>query len=135
MNPKFLDSEIYTRAKKLADKKYQKNSAYKSMFMIEQYEKMGGKLNKKLNKSGTDKWLKEKWKNFTAKAMGIENDIKKLPVCGNKHINQKNNPSICRPTKKINKTTPTLGQNFSKKQLKKALEMKKNGKRIIWDKL
>lgn len=132
---KFLDKEIYNRAKKMADKKYEKNSAYKSMYMMEQYDKLGGRINTKLKKSGTDKWLKEKWKNATALAMGLESKINKLPVCGNKHPKQKNNPSICRPTKKINKTTPTLLQEFNKKQIKKALEMKKKGMRIMWDKL
>jgi hypothetical protein len=135
MSNKFLDKDIYNRAKKLADEKYKKHSAYKSMYMMEQYEKLGGRINKNLKKSGTDKWLKEKWKNLSPIAMGIESNIKNLTACGEKHPKQKKNPTICRPTKKVNKDTPKLAQSFSKSQIKKALEIKKKGNRINWNKL
>lgn len=135
MSNKFLDKDIYNRAKKLADEKYKKHSAYKSMYMMEQYEKLGGRINKNLKKSGTDKWLNENWKNLTPIAMGIESNIKNLTACGEKHPKQKKNPTICRPTKKVNKDTPKLAQSFSKSQIKKALEIKKKGNRINWNKL
>ena len=48
MSNKFLDKDIYNRATKLADDKYKSNSAYKSMYMVEQYEKLGGRINPKL---------------------------------------------------------------------------------------
>ena len=95
MSKKFLDKDIYNRATKLADEKYKSNSAYKSMYMVEQYEILGGRINSE----------------------------------------QKSNPSICRPTKKVNKDTTSLAQSFTKKQIKKALEIKKKGRRIDWDKL
>jgi hypothetical protein len=136
MSKKFLDKDIYNRATKLADEKYKSNSAYKSMYMIEQYEKLGGRINQKLkNKSGTATWLKEKWVNLTPIALNLETDIKKLTVCGKKHPKQKSNPSICRPTKKVNKDTSSLAQSFSKSQIKKAFEIKKKGKRINWNEL
>ncbi len=135
MNKKFLDKDIYNRAKKITDEKYKKNSAYKSMFLIEEYERLGGKINKNLKKSGTATWLKEKWVNLTPIAMGLETSIKSLTVCGKKHPKQKNNPTICRPTKKINKNTTSLAQSFSKSQIKKALEIKKKGLRINWNEL
>lgn len=135
MSNKFLDKDIYNRAKKLADEKYKKHSAYKSMYMMEQYEKLGGRINKNLKKSGTATWNKEKWVNLSAIAMGIESNIKNLTACGQKHPKQKKNPTICRPTKKVNKDTPKLAQSFSKSQIKKALEIKKKGKRINWNEL
>lgn len=135
MSNKFLDKDIYNRAKKLADEKYKKHSAYKSMYMMEQYEKLGGRINKNLKKSGTATWNKEKWVNLSAIAMGIESNIKNLTACGEKHPKQKKNPTICRPTKKVNKDTPKLAQSFSKSQIKKALEIKKKGKRINWNEL
>jgi len=135
MSNKFLDKDIYNKAKKLADKKYEKHSAYKSMYLVEEYERLGGKINTKLKKSGTATWNKEKWKNLTPIAMGIESDIKKLTACGNKHPKQKTNPTICRPTKKINKNTTSLAQSFTKSQIKKALEIKKKGLRINWKEL
>jgi len=51
MSNKFLDKDIYNRAKKLADEKYKKHSAYKSMYMVEQYEKLGGRIDNKLKKN------------------------------------------------------------------------------------
>ena len=135
MSNKFLDKDIYNRATKLADEKYKKNSAYKSMYMVEQYERLGGRINKNLKKSGTATWLKEKWVNLTPIAMGLETDIKKLTVCGKKHRKQKSEPTICRPTKKINKNTTSLAQTFSKKQIIKALKIKKQKKRINWNDL
>ena len=91
MSNKFLDKDIYNRATKLADEKYKKNSAYKSMYMVEQYERLGGRINQKLKtKSKLKTWIKEKWVNLTPLAMGIETSISKLPKCGIKHSEQKN---------------------------------------------
>jgi hypothetical protein len=136
MSKKFLDKDIYNRAKKLANEKYKSNSAYKSMYMVEQYEKFGGRINQKLKtKSKLENWKDESWVNLTAFALGLETDIKKLPKCGIKHSEQKKNPTICRPTKKVNKDTTSLAQSFTKSQIKKALEIKKKGKRIDWSEL
>ena len=134
MNPKFLDKSIYLKAKKKADEKFDKHSAYKSMYLVKEYERLGGKINQKLKRGGLATWNKEKWKNLTPYALGLTNDKFKYE-CGNDPKIQKNNPSICRPTKKINKDTPSLAQEFTKKQIIKALEIKKKGKRINWDKL
>ena len=136
MSKKFLDKDIYNRATKLADEKYKSNSAYKSMYMVEQYEKLGGRINPKLKtKSKLKTWKEESWVNLSPIALGLETSIKKLPKCGIKHSEQKSNPSICRPTKKINKNTTSLAQSFSKSQIKKAFEIKKQKKRINWGKL
>jgi hypothetical protein len=136
MSKKFLDKDIYNRATKLADEKYKKNSAYKSMYLVEQYEKLGGKINPKLkSKSKLKTWIKEKWVNLSPIALGLETDINKLPKCGIKHPKQKKNPTICRPTKRINKDTTSLAQSFTKSQIKKAFQIKKKGKRINWSEL
>ena len=136
MSKKFLDKDIYNRATKLADEKYKSNSAYKSMYMIEQYEKLGGRINQKLkSKSKLKTWRNESWVNLTPIALGLETSINKLPKCGIKHPKQKSNPSICRPTKKVNKDTTSLAQSFSKSQIKKAFEIKKQKKRINWNEL
>lgn len=135
MSNKFLDKDIYNRAKKLADEKYKKHSAYKSMYLVEEYERLGGRINKNLKKSGTATWNKESWVNLSPIAMGIESDIKKLPKCGVRHPKQKKNPTICRPTIKVNKNTTSLAQSFTKSQIKKALEIKKKGNRINWKEL
>tara|TARA_R110000787_G_scaffold11457_1_gene38003 strand:- start:1062 stop:1466 length:405 start_codon:yes stop_codon:yes gene_type:complete len=134
MNPKFLDKSIYIKSKKMADEKFEKNSAYKSMYLVKTYEKLGGKINPKLKNGKLNIWNKEKWKNLTPYALGLTSDKFKYE-CGDAPIKQKKIPSICRPTKKINKDTTSLAQEYNKKQIIKALEIKKKGNRINWDNL
>jgi|TARA_R100000084_G_scaffold107341_1_gene67132 hypothetical protein len=137
MNPKFLDKNIYKKAKKIADSTYEKNSAYKSLFMISKYKELGGKIDEKKSSMGTEIWLKEKWKNLTPYATNEIKKINDLPVCGTrtkKQIKEKL-PSICRPTKKVNSKTVKLAQDYTKKQIKKALKIKVNKKRIDWSEL
>jgi hypothetical protein len=102
-----------------------KPSAYRSMRL--------SKLNlikpSEETESRLKKWKAEMWQNLTAKIS--DNQI--LP-CGTKGKKQKEMglPSVCRPTKKIDKTTTSLASNFTIPQIKKAIELKKQGKRIIW---
>lgn len=126
MNPKFLDKNIYKKAKKIADETYKKNSAYKSLFMIAKYKELGGKIDEKKSKNGLKKWvIEEKWKNLTPYAEGLTKSRTEF-VCGERHAKQKG-PSICRPLKEVNK--------YTKQQIKKALKIKVNKKRIDWSEL
>lgn len=77
-------------------------------------------------------WKAELWKNLTAKIT----DDKDLP-CGTKGKNQKKIglPTVCRPTRKVNENTTKLANTFTRDQILKAIEMKKQGKRIIWSQL
>jgi len=121
-----------SKAEKEAVKKM-KPSAYKSMLM--------GKLNmtKSTPKKKEDllRWGSptkgEKWVNLSA----YLTDGKKDLPCGTKGKKQKeqNIPSVCRPSKKVNEKTPKLAKEFTKKQIEKAIEIKKKGKRINWNEL
>jgi len=104
------------------------------MYLVNTYENLGGKINQKLKKNGLSKWNKEMWVNLTPYALDITNNKFKYE-CGEKPKSQKKEPSICRPTKKINNKTPSLAQDFTKKQIKKALKIKKDKKTIVWNKL
>ena len=42
MNPKFLDKSIYLKAKKKADEKFDKHSAYKSMYLVKEEDYQHG---------------------------------------------------------------------------------------------
>ena len=105
-----------------------KPSAYKSMWIAKE-----GKTKERNNQ--LKRWIDEDWRNLTPMAMGLVKNIKDLPKCGNKHKLQKDNPSICRPLKRVNKDTPKTIKNYTKKQLQKALEIKKKGQRIMWNNL
>jgi predicted metal-dependent peptidase len=133
MNDKYLNKKLYNNIKDKADKIYKKNSAYKSMYINNEYVKAGGKI-KNGKTSNLENWRKEEWKNLSGVALG-KTKLKNAPECGVKDKNQGKNPSICRPTKKVNKTTPKLAQSFNKEQLKKALDIKNKNKRINWNTL
>jgi len=85
----------------------------------------------KETESRLKRWKNAEWENLTAKIT----DNEKLP-CGTKGKRQKelNLPTVCRPSKK-NVDTPLLVKDFSKAQIKKAIELKKKGERIDWKKL
>jgi hypothetical protein len=85
-----------------------------------------GKSNSK-NRGGLERWIDEVWLNLNAlKDKNIE-----LP-CGKKYKGQKE-PTVCRPKKRINNKTPTpLAYDLSKKQIEKAIKIKKSGKRVSW---
>jgi len=42
---------------------------------------------------------------------------------------------VCRPTIHINDKTPKLANEFTENQIRKAIEKKKRGERIMWDEL
>ena len=100
-----------------------KPSAYRSMVLAK------GRKTKKQDGNLT-RWIDEKWQNLTPKTLGDS----KFYECGTKSPGQiaKNLPSVCRPTVKVSKSTPTLAQNYNVKQIKQAISIKKQGKQIQW---
>ena len=107
----------------------EKHSAYKSMKLSSEGK---SKPTTKENKGALQRWGDEKWINLSA----LLTDNKVLQ-CGTKGKKQKeqNIPSVCRPSKKVNEKTPKLAKEFTKKQIEKAIEIKKKGKRINWNEL
>ena len=98
------------------------------------YASMRLKNNKTTPKEKADliRWTKEKWINLTAKMTDNE-----TLACGTKGKIQKEKglPSICRPSVKISKETPTLASSYTKEQIKKAINIKKTGDVIKWKEL
>jgi len=104
-----------------------KPSAYRSMLL----SKYGySKPTTKKNKNDLQRWTDEKWVNLNA--LLYNNQI--LP-CGQKYKGQ-TTPTVCRPRKKINNKTPKpLAEELTKQQIRKAINKKKKGERIIWSQL
>ena len=110
-----LNKKLYAKAKAKADKVYKRNSAYKSMYIVKEYKKMGGKYKGKRTNS-TTRWMDEKWVQITP----YVKSGKKI-ACG-----AGANKKACRPLKKINKNTPTTLDKLIKKHgKKKMLELAK----------
>jgi hypothetical protein len=104
-----------------------KPSAYRSMMLVKENKN-------KTENTGLRRWTQEKWRNLTPISLG---DNKFYP-CGMKSKEQEklNLPSVCRPSKRISaKTTRPLANQITQKQLKKAIEIKKQGKIISWKNL
>ena len=107
--------------------KKMKPSAYRSMLMgkLGMTEKTPKKTNDLLRWNQLEQWL-----NLNALI-----DINKELPCGTKYKGQKE-PTVCRPKNKISDQTPKpLAYDLTKQQIKKAINIKKQGKRIDWSKL
>jgi hypothetical protein len=104
-----------------------KPSAYRSMMLVKQNKN-------KTENTGLRRWTQEKWRNLTPISLGDD----KFYPCGKKSKQQEqlNLPSVCRPSKRISsKTTKPLANEITRSQLKKAIDIKKQGKIISWSKL
>ena len=104
----------------------EKHSAYRSMRLASQGKT---KPTTKANRGALLDWGREKWVSLNAL---IDKGIK-LP-CGTKYKGQ-TEPTVCRPSVRVNAKTPMLAKEFSEKQIRKAIKIKKKGKRINWKEL
>ena len=123
-----LNPEIYRRAKQIADTKH---GAYKSMFIVSEYKRLGGKYSgKKPSKKekGVSRWIEEEW----IQVIPFLESGKKI-ICGS-GADKKG----CRPSKRISDKTPITIQELLKIHskdllLKLAREKKRDmKKRINW---
>jgi hypothetical protein len=96
-----IDIELYEKVKKMADKIYDKPSAYKSGYIVNTYKRMGGRYTGSSKDIGLDRWYKEQWRD----------------------IGDKEYP-VYRPTKKITKDTPLTIKEIDPKNLKKQITLK-----------
>jgi len=121
---------LYNKIKSQAKKKFKTfPSAYASGWIVREYIRQGGKYKgKKSEKSLLNRWYKEKWI-----------DVCKLPKivsCGRKKLSSKNWKSkypYCRPSIRINKSTPRTSSEISKKELKRRCSKKRKSplKRLL----
>ena len=122
---------LYKKAKKIADETYKKNSAYKNMFLVKTYKDLGGEYSGKKTDKGVARWNKEKW----IQVKPFLEEGKKI-ACG-----FGDGGKGCRPSKRIDKDTPTTIQELIKKHGKKPLlklaneKRKDMNKRVLWDNL
>ena len=123
---------LYKRARKIADESYgKKTSAYKNMFLVKKYKELGGSYSGEKTDKGVNRWNKEKWIQVTP----FLESGKKI-ACGFGEGGKG-----CRPSKRIDKQTPTTIQELVKKHgkeplLRLAKEKKKDmNKRVLWNNL
>ena len=121
------ESKIYKDVKREADNKFdEKTSAYKSAWISREYKKRGGKVDKSKQDSRLNDWFKkEKW-------LDAEQYIKgKREPCGFGKVD------LCRPINRpqgSSKDFVTL-KDLKAKHVEQAKNLKKQGKRIDWNKI
>ena len=94
------DIKLYEQAKKIADKVYDKPSAYKSGYLVKVYKEMGGKFKGDKKKSSLSRWFAEQW-----------NDVNPYKT--------KDSYPVYRPTKKVSKETPLTVQEIDPTDLRR----------------
>ncbi len=121
--------ELYKKAKKMADEKYKRHSAYKSMYLVKTYKDLGGKYSTKKKMGKLERWKREKWKSVLDYLNG--KDI----ACGSDKIGN----NACRPTVRVDKETPMTIQQLIKKHGKPKLrklvnqKLKNMNKYVDWE--
>tara|TARA_R110000782_G_scaffold213716_1_gene301664 strand:- start:888 stop:1304 length:417 start_codon:yes stop_codon:yes gene_type:complete len=124
-----VNKSLYSRAKTKANKKYgAKTGAYKSMYIVSEYKRMGGKYTGPKKQSGTTRWNKEKW----IQVAPFIKSGKKI-ACGSSNKKGK----ACRPTRKLKGTPITLKESIKKLGKTKVLQLaraksKNMNKRVSW---
>lgn len=118
-------SSAYKEARKEANERYKSHSAYKSMFIVPRFSSRPYEARKSTHRkrhklsqdsNGFSKWMKEKWMNQKY----IEG---KHEPCGtNKHLKSKSHYNLCRPTVRVDRSTPItwseLLERFGQRRLK-----------------
>ena len=129
MKPTPTDKKLYNKIKSQAKKKFKVwPSAYASGWLVKEYKRKGGKYSgKKSSSTGISRWYKEKWINVCK--------LPKKVSCGRSKLssNWKKNYPYCRPSIKVNSSTPKLSSKLSKKEIEKRCKRKRKSplKKVI----
>ena len=121
MKPSPINKKLYDKVKEEAKRKFKVwPSAYASGWVVKEYKSRGGKYTgKKSSSSGISRWYKEKWI-----------DVCKLPKkvsCGRTKLSRswKKNYPYCRPSIRVNSSTPRLSSELSRQEIKKRCSRKR----------
>ena len=130
-----INKDLYILSSLLVTMKNPKKSTYRPMQIMKVYRDNGGKIKTRPASMKVGRWKREGWVNLTPYALGLVDHVLDCPPCGKKHPEQGDVPSICRPTIKRDVDTPRLAQDYSKRQIIKALQMKTDRRPIDWNSL
>ncbi len=106
------DKKLYNKIKTEIFKKYPKNSAYRSGMLVQEYKRKGGTYAGNKKKAPLKRWFEEDWRNQRG------------------GVGYKKKGDIYRPTKRVNKNTPTTFKELTKKEREKAIKEKKEKGRV-----
>ena len=112
---------LYNYVKGLANKKFKSPSGiYRSSWIVREYKERGGEYSGiKSSKTGLKRWYKEKWVDLNRPILK-NGKIIGYKSCGRKSVKSRGKYPLCRPSKKITKSTPKTIRELSKKSIQKA---------------
>lgn len=109
------DERLYAKVKAEADKKFlAPTSVYKSAWIVAEYKKRGGIYIEDNQKRGLTQWFKEKWVDLERP----RRNGKGYEECGRAKATTKGTYPLCRPSKRVNATTPKTVAEIDKSNLK-----------------
>lgn len=76
--PSILDTDLYEKVKKEADKIYSKPSAYKSGFIVKKYKELGGRYGDDNKPKKLERWFKEEWGDIGGKDYPVYRPFKRI---------------------------------------------------------
>ena len=98
-----IDKELYEIAKQIVYKQYSKPSAYRSGALVKKYKELGGRYKDDKTKKPLERWFSENWVNINPNKEGYP---------------------VLRPSIRINKNTPALATEITKKNVKEQIKLK-----------
>jgi hypothetical protein len=129
MKPSPTNKKLYEKVKEEAKKKFKVwPSAYASGWLVKEYKRRSGKYSGgKTSSRGISRWYKEKWINVCK--------LPKKVSCGRSKLSKtwKKNYPYCRPSIRVNKSSPRTSSEISMKEIKKRCSRKRKSpmKRLI----
>lgn len=126
MSIKPADPALYQRVKRAADKKFaSKSGVYKSSWIVMEYKRRGGKyIGEKPKSSGLKRWYREGWVDLNRpirkgkKIVGYQPCGRSMPKKGDAY-------PLCRPSRRVTKSTPKTYKELSKSSIRKAKSEKR----------
>jgi len=106
--PTPIDTELYEQVKNHIRSIYKKPSAYASGAIVREYKRLGGRYKEDGDPKKLQRWFKEDWIDIN-------------PMLG---VDDKNAYPLYRPTKRVNRETPTILQDIPLDRLKQQYKLK-----------
>jgi hypothetical protein len=114
--PQPKDTKLYAKVKADADKKFlAPTSAYKSAWIVAEYKKRGGIYMDDHKKKGLTQWFKEKWVDLERPLPSKQG----YAECGRHDATARGVYPLCRPSKRVNKSTPKTVNEIDTKKLQR----------------
>jgi hypothetical protein len=110
--PTPINNDLYKKARKMADKIYNRPSAYKSGYIVKKYKELGGRYTGNRNQSSLKRWFDEQWRDINP-------------------FKTETSYPVYRPTKRVSPKTPLTFNEIDYNDLLKKSKIKQKYKNRI----